>query len=167
MSWLHSRGHEGRQCSPSYVQLPDSPPRASAFSREGKARSPTPSQSEELLFKIHKAKKGPRGCCGMQWGGLGSAGQVCEQQLGYCNPQPRWSSKTIAGLMHTPDDVRDTARTDRGCLNQRLQGFRGAARFKREFLCHKMQKTKNHKHMPPPEELFILWCHSARDLREI
>lgn len=68
MSWLHSGGHEARQCSPSYVQLPDSPLRASAFSREWKARSPTPSQTEELLSKIHQAQEDQRGCCGMQWG---------------------------------------------------------------------------------------------------
>lgn len=111
MSRLHSRGHEARQCSPSCVQLPDSPLRASAFSREWKAGSAAP-QIEELLFKIHQAKKGRRGSWGCSEAGLGSAGQVWKQQHWYCNPQPCCSCKTIAGLMHTPDDVRDTAQTD-------------------------------------------------------
>ena len=46
--------------------------------------------------------------------GLGSSrGRTgSSSNSGYCNPQPCCSSKTIAGLMHTLDDVRDTAQTD-------------------------------------------------------
>lgn len=44
--------------------------------------------------------------------GCSEAGQVWEQQHRHCGPQPCSSGKTIAELMHTPDDVRDTAQTD-------------------------------------------------------
>ena len=52
---LHSRGHEDRQCSPSCVQLPDSPLTSfSVLPCDWKARSPTAPKTEELLLKIHK-----------------------------------------------------------------------------------------------------------------
>lgn len=61
--------------------------------------------------KSTRQRKANAAAVGCSEAGLGSAGHVWEQQRGYCNPQPRCSSKTIAGLMHTPDDVRDTAQT--------------------------------------------------------
>lgn len=112
-SQLHGRGHGARQCSPSYVQLPESPLRAWAFPGEWKVRSPTPPQIAELLFKIHQAPKGCLGSGGMQWGRARKLAQGrSEQQHRHCGPQPCSSGKTIAELMHTPDDVRDTAQTD-------------------------------------------------------
>lgn len=53
-----------------------SPLRASAFPREWKARSPTPTQIEEQLFKIHQATKGcrpPAALEGCREAGLGSS----------------------------------------------------------------------------------------------
>lgn len=66
------------------------------------------------LGKSTRHRKADVSLLGCSEAGLGSSGgrTRSSSNSGYCNPQPCCSSKTIAGLMHTLDDVRDTAQTE-------------------------------------------------------
>lgn len=77
--------------------------------RQGLLHHLKPKRCFSKSTRKKKKKKASAAAVGCSQARLGSAGQVWEQQRRYCNPQPCRSSKTIAGLMHTPDDVRDTA----------------------------------------------------------
>lgn len=73
---LHSRGHEDRQCSPSWVQLPDSPlPSSSVLPGDCKARSPTApkNKAEELLLEIQRGRQANVALLGCGEAGLGSS----------------------------------------------------------------------------------------------
>lgn len=101
--------------------------RFSAFSRviekHGLLQHPKPKSS---FWKSTRQRKADVALLGCGEAGLGrSRGRTgSSSNSGYCNPQPYRSSKTIAGLMHTLDDVRDTAQTDCAAWARGSKGFR-------------------------------------------
>lgn len=89
--------------------------RASVFSRVTEKQSLLQHQTlQRCLGKSTRHRKADVSLLGCSEAGLGSSGgrTRSSSNSGYCNPQPCCSSKTIAGLMHTLDDVRDTAQTE-------------------------------------------------------
>lgn len=109
--------------------------------KQGLRQHPTLNSCFWKSTRQRKANVALLGCSEARLGS--SRGRTgCSGNKEYCNLQPCCSSKTIAGLMHTLDDVRDTAQTDCAAWARGSRGFRGAAQFKGEFLCHKMHKTK-------------------------
>lgn len=59
--------------------------------------------------------------------GLGSAGRAGLRVAQILQSSACCSSKTIAGLMHTPDDVRDTAHTDCRLPEPEPPGLQGSS----------------------------------------
>lgn len=125
--------------------------RFSAFSRviekHGLLQHPKPKSS---FWKSTRQRKADVALLGCGEAGLGrSRGRTgSSSNSGYCNPQPYRSSKTIAGLMHTLDDVRDTAQTDCAVWARGSKGFREQRDSKGNSFVKNAQHRKPHIHSP-------------------
>lgn len=155
---LHSRGHEDTmqsklcpaarfssyklQCSPVWLKSKVS---YSTKTRRAACENPIGKRQANVALL---------GCSEI---GLGSSrGKIgSSSNSGYCNPQPCRSSKTIAGLMHTPM-TSETLHRPTALFEPEAPGASGEQPIQRGIPLSHMHKTKSHIYIHLPDKIFIL-----------
>lgn len=167
---LHSRGHEDTQCSPSCVQLPDSPLTSfSVLPCDWKARSPTAQKPKSRFWKSNRERQANVALLGCSEAGLGSSRDKTgsSSNSGYCNPQPCCSSKTIAGLMHTPM-TSETLHRLTALLEPEAPGASGEQAVQRGIpLSQNVQDPEPHIYSPSWRDPHPVTQGTKKDLKEI
>lgn len=143
---------------------------ASVFSRviekQGLLQHKNP---KSCLWKSNRGRQANVALLGCSEAGLGSSRGTTgsSSNSGYCNPQPCRSSKTIAGLMHTPM-TSETLHRRTALLEPEAPGASGEQAIQRGIpLSQHGQDQEPHIYSPSWQDLQSVIPSTNKDLKEI
>lgn len=147
---------------------------ASVFSRVIEKQGLLQHQKPKSCFwKSNRERQADVALLGCREAELGSSGGKTgsSSNSGYCNPQPSYSSKTIAGLMHTPV-TSETLHRPTALLEPEAPGASGEQAIQRGIpLSQNAQDqephTYSHIYSPSWQDLHPEIPSTKRDLKEI
>ena len=130
-------------------------------------------KSKSCFWKSNRERQADVALLGCREAGLGSSGGKTgsSSNSGYCNPQPSYSSKTIAGLMHTLV-TSETLHRPTALLEPEAPGASGEQAIQRGIpLSQNAQDqephTYSHIYSPSWQDFHPEILGSKRDLKEI